>query len=42
LICHDDEVLVRMLISDILQDSGFKIIEVKDAGGSSRSGGPPY
>ena len=27
----EDEVLVRMLIADILQEDGFKVIEAKDA-----------
>jgi CheY-like chemotaxis protein len=27
----EDEVLVRMLISDVLQDSGFKVIDAKNA-----------
>ncbi len=27
----EDEVLVRMLIADILQDDGFKVVEAKDA-----------
>jgi CheY-like chemotaxis protein len=27
----EDEVLVRMLVSDILQDAGFKVIEAKNA-----------
>src|SRR5690349_3150002 len=26
----EDEVLVRMLVSDVLQDSGFKVIEAKN------------
>lgn len=32
----EDEVLVRMLISDVLQDGGFKVIEAKNVGEALR------